>query len=329
MKKRNNTIAVVTIILLLIISISAIFLSKPTLMGSLGLRTPTLGIGSKMVSKIDGMTMLYIPAGEFSMGYQDYDPSLQMYQMQFPLHMVYLASYWIDETEITNQMFTKFIDETKYVTDAEKNGYGIVALPQVYWQKVNGASWEKPRGPDSNISELENHPVVQISWNDANAYCLWAGRRLPTEAEWEKAARGFDMRLYPWGNSKPTGELANLPDIKFADYIKIDFITSEIDDGYTFTAPVGSYPDGASPFGVLDMAGNVWEWVNDWFGEDYISDSPMQNPIGPSSGEVHIIRGASWDVYYGDMAVNRQIDWPNASSASLGFRCAFSDEKWR
>jgi eukaryotic-like serine/threonine-protein kinase len=325
--KRRNVVLVLIITLVIIIVAVGILMTKGHLLGNSNGGSATLGIGSSKVSKIDGMRMVYVPAGEFYMGYQEYTASDPRYDLQFPKHIVALDSYWMDKTEVTNAMFSKFVDATGYVTEAEKRGNGHVALPKVYWKRVDGASWENPLGPDSNIKKLKKHPVVQVSWNDANAYCQWAGRRLPTEAEWEKAARGLDLRIYPWGNTEWTGELANLPDKNFAQYIDFAAVKSEVDDGYTYTAPVGSYPKGASPYGVLDMAGNVWEWVYDWIGKEYISDAPAENPSGPSSGVMRVIRGMSWDIDYGESAIYRQNNWPDQSSASLGFRCAVSAEK--
>lgn len=310
MKRRNVIFVILSIIVLLIIIIIILLLNQKP---------------GNMVSKLDGMTLIYIPAGEFTMGYTEKEIThVASSNYQFINHKVMLDGYWMDMTEVTNDMFAKFINETQYVTDAEKRGNGYVALPTVYWQRVDGASWKHPRGPDSNQGGFENHPVVQVSWNDAKGYCDWAGRRLPTDAEWEKAARGTDLRLYPWGNNEPNGELANLPDLKFKEYIKIDFIKPNYDDGYIFTSPVGSYPNGKSPYGILDMSGNVWEWVSDFASEDYVKHPEINNPKGPAFSEAHIIRGASWDVEYGATSVHREMDWTNESSASLGIRCAYS-----
>jgi formylglycine-generating enzyme required for sulfatase activity len=310
MKRRNIVIIISSIaVLLTIILICWLVNQKP----------------NKMVSKLDGMTMIYIPAGEFTMGYPEAEIAhVTNSNFQFINHKVYLDGYWMDMTEVTNDMFDKFTAETQYVTDAEKRGNGYVALPTVYWQRVEGASWKHPLGPDSNLGDLGNHPVVQVSWNDAKAYCDWAGRRLPTDAEWEKAARGTDSRFYPWGNNEPNGELANLPDLKFKEYIKNNFIKPNYDDGYIFTSPVGYYPKGKSPYEILDMSGNVWEWVSDFASEEYVNNPETNNPKGPASGAAHIIRGASWDVEYGATSVHREMNWTNESSASLGIRCAYS-----
>jgi formylglycine-generating enzyme required for sulfatase activity len=198
----------------------------------------------------DGIIMVYIPAGEFTMGSNDGKKN------EKPPHKVNLGGYWIGKTEVTVKQFRAFANAKNYVTQAESGG------------KEN---WKK------SSFEHENHPVVWVSWNDANAYCQFMSEskgfqfKLPTEAQWEKAARGNDARKYPWGNQKPDKNLSNIK-----------------------TCLVGSYPKGASPYGVLDMAGNVWEWCSDWYSKDYYRNAPRENPKGPSNGLTHVIHGGSW-----------------------------------
>jgi formylglycine-generating enzyme required for sulfatase activity len=251
---------------------------------------------------VDGMTMVYVPAGTFLMGSADDDPVAQSNEK--PQHQVTLDAFWIDQTEVTKAQFRKFIQETNYKTTAEKEGKGWVPeAPNGNWKAVSGANWQYPTGPDS-LAE-DTHPVVQVSREDASAYCAWAESRLPTEAEWEKAARGTDGRTYPWGGEPPNGSLLN-----FAKNVG-------------GTTPVSSYPKGVSPYGVYDMAGNVWEWVQDWYGEDYYANSPTENPTGPTSGTSRVMRGGSWYDVEGNVRTARRVNIdPGAWVSHVGFRCA-------
>jgi serine/threonine-protein kinase len=282
--------------------------------------TPTLGIGSTMISEIDGMEYVYVPAGEFLMGSTDDDTMADGNEK--PQHAVYLDGYWMARTEVTNAMFARFVDETGYQTDAEQGGSGY-AFDRTAggWKDTPDADWRHPRGPASDLAGLDDHPVVQVSWNDATAYCQWAGSRLPTEAEWEKAARGTDGRIYPWGNAAVAGDLLNFADANLA----MSWADEAVDDGYQFTAPVGSYPAGASPYGALDMAGNVWEWVADWYDGGYYAQSPRENPTGPGSGSTRVLRGGSWFYpAYDVRAANRFLPPPDDRNDNVGFRCARS-----
>ena len=267
------------------------------------------------------MTLLYVPAGEFLMSAASSDAKASAYEK--PQHTVYLDAFWIDQTAVTNVQFKKFIDTTGYKTDADKQGSGCVPdLTKTEWSDTQGANWQHPRGLGSNLDGLDDHPVVQVSWNDAQAYCQWAGGDLSTEAQWEKAARGDDQRIYPWGNQAEAGNLLNFAD-RNLDTGGADMT---IDDGYQFTAPVGHYPDGASPCGALDMAGNVWEWVRDWYDQEYYVSSPSRNPAGPGTGDTHVLRGGSWysvapydvraSARSGYLAGYRIINY------FVGFRCA-------
>jgi len=260
----------------------------------------------------DGSIMVLVPEGEFTMGSNESDD-------EKPPHKVYIDAYYIDKYEVTNQQFKRFVDETGYKTDAEKGGGGWVYDGKDWKQKFS-ASWKDPFGDGVGISNKMSHPVVQVSWNDAVAYAKWAGKRLPTEAEWEKAARGADGRKYPWGNEW------NGKNCNFADR-NTDFSWSDknVDDGYKYLAPVGSYPAGASPYGVMDMAGNVWEWCSDWYDKNYYKNSPSKNPQGPSAASARVIRGGSWlDVAVFCRSANRDRIYPGIGWIICGVRCAAS-----
>jgi eukaryotic-like serine/threonine-protein kinase len=275
----------------------------------------TLEIGSKQISAPDDMAMVYVPEGNFLMGSNEGPDS------EKPTHTVWLNAFWIDQTEVTNLQFIKFVGESNYTTDAEiANWSYLFEMSSEKWVKVAGVNWRHPYGPTSALDKLENHPVSYMSWNDASAYCKWAGRRLPSEAEWEKAARGTDSRFYPWGDSKPSKYLLNYADKN----LSVGWADINSDDGYSFTSPVGHYPEGASPYGALDMSGNVWEWVNDWYDPNYyLSQTIWSNPTGPITKSGRVLRGGSW---YDTGTVTRSsfrlgyypMDW----YAYYGFRCA-------
>ena len=226
----------------------------------------------KLGSNQDGMEMVAVPAGEFQMGSKAGDRD------QKPVHTVYLDAYWIDKTEVTNAM---------------------------YAQCVASGKCQAPKYTKDSTSNAENQPVVGVSWSNAITYCTWAGRRLPSEAEWEKAARGTDGRIYPWGNQDPDNTLLNYNGEQGS------------------TTPVGQFPEGASPYGALDMAGNAWEWVNDWYGE--YPSARQENPMGPASGKNRVLRGGCWDDSGQFVrAVYRNWLEPNGRLLNYGFRCASS-----
>ncbi|MFC2083549.1 formylglycine-generating enzyme family protein [Bacteroidota bacterium] len=290
----------------------------------------------KMITKIrekDGMVMVYIPEGEFSMGSTIGESlvflnfKLFAFPDQRPKHKVFLDGYWIDQTEVTVGMFKKFIEVTGHKTSAEKEGWGKPwrdGPKEDEWPMIPGTDWLHPQGPESITHE--DHPVVQVSWEDAIAYVKWIGGSLPTEAQWEKAARGTDGRRFPWGDEFD-GNFLNYGDSlcpvgRWRDH--------KYNDGYAYTSPVGSYPDGASPYGVLDMAGNVWEWVADWYYEDYYENSTYQNPVGPFNGQVKAQRGGSW--YDGEPeawvnCVVRHQNPVNDRYEDVGFRCVMPAKK--
>jgi formylglycine-generating enzyme required for sulfatase activity len=275
--------------------------------------------GATTVSSQDGMTLVYVPAGPFIMGSKRDDPNAD--EDEKPQHTVDLDAFWIDQTEVTNGMFARFVAETDYLTDAEQQGGGEIWTADNEASFTEGANWRNPHGPTSNINGRDNHPVTQVSWRDAVAYCLWAGRRLPTEAEWEKAARGDEGQPYPWGYQEAAGHLANFADIS----LNVDWAAEDTNDNYRWTAPAGNYPAGASPYNALDMGGNLYEWVFDWYDGDYYGRSPGDNPTGPEGGIDRVLRGGSWassGIY--TRAAFRYHELPGTVSHLFGFRCAVS-----
>ncbi len=252
-----------------------------------------------MLAPKDEMLLVYIPAGEFMMGSTRADDP-QTLDEEMPQHKVYLDAYWIDQNEVTNAQYALCVADNGACTPP-RDTYSLT------------------RGSYFGDNQYGNYPVIYVSWSQAAAYCAWAGRRLPTEAEWEKAARGPAGNIYPWGNDFD-GTRANYCDINCNNGWKDD----NFDDGYTDTAPVRDYPTGASEYGVLDMAGNVYEWIADWYGpyrRDYQS-----NPTGPAEGQEHIIRGGSWgdDAAHIRAAVRSHVAYLDFQENFIGFRCARS-----
>ena len=272
-----------------------------------------------------------IPAGSFVMG--DSSGDRNPADGEVPQHRVTLESFSIDATSVTNDDFARFIDATGYRTEAEVFGYSAVfhlalaaAAEDVvgqppgtpWWLGVRGADWRHPGGPDSTLEGLGDHPVVHVSWNDAQQYCEWAGRRLPTEAEWEYAARGgLDQKKYPWGDEEPDedGWRINIWQGEFPRH-------NTLDDGWLTTAPVRTFePNG---YGLWQMVGNVWEWASDRFSPDYYRQSPEQSPTGPETGESRILRGGSYlcHISYCNRYRNaaRSQNTPDSSMGNAGFR---------
>jgi len=273
----------------------------------------TLGIGSTQKREKDGMLMVYVLEGPFMMG------SNAGEEAERPVHTVTLKAFWIDQTEVTNAMFHAFVQANNFQTEAERIGKAyFLDLSTKSWQRIDGIDWQHPRGPESNLNGLSAHPVVDVSWNDAVAYCAWVGGRLPSEAEWEKAARGTDGRIFPWGNEVPNGDFLNFADVS----LDVDWADKSMNDGNQLTAPVGSYPGGASPYGVLDMAGNVWEWVDDWYDVYPGGDKAASSDFGIT---YRVLRGGSWD--YQDSyarSAYRLRGTPYDAGSNIGFRCARS-----
>jgi sulfatase modifying factor 1 len=253
---------------------------------------------------------LRIPRGVLMMGSDRGTPA------ERPVHRVTISAFWIDRLEVTNADFAAFVAATAHVTDPERAGVGWHWDRE--WREVPGADWRHPHGPGSSIGGLERHPVVQVSWRDADAYCRRRHARLPTEAEWERAARGNDSRTYPWGDEAPRKAARYR-----ASYGSDECCRADPGDGYLFTAPVGSFPLGQSPFAVQDLAGNVWEWVQDWFDPEFYSRSPAVDPVNRTPAERTVIRGGGWgNDPWGLRSTLRHANPPDIGLSMVGFRCA-------
>ncbi len=254
--------------------------------------------------------LVSVPAGTLKMGAPDGEPA------ERPVHPVSVSAFVIDRFETTNTDFTAFVQATGHVTDPERTG--VAWHWDGAWREVAGADWRRPRGPGSSIDGLGQHPVVQVSWGDARAYCAWRGMRLPTEAEWERAARGAGDRRYPWGDDPPgTGGRFR------ASYGSDRCCAADAGDGFLFTAPVGRFPLGRSPFGVEDLAGNVWEWVEDWFAESFYARSPGTDPLNRTPTGRKVIRGGGWgNDPSGLRSTLRHANPPDIGLSMVGFRCA-------
>jgi len=238
-----------------------------------------------------------------------------------PRHQVTLDPFSLDPYEVTNRQFERFVQATGYQTTAEKKGTAEVRVAGQGWQETKGVTWRHPEaGPDVFASGRAEHPVVNVSWHDAEAYCRWAGKRLPTEAEFEYATRAGTQTIYWWGNFSPgTRQVANVADESARTILPV--ILAGYDDGYLTTAPVGSYE--ANPFGLFDMTGNVAEWTADWYDGLYYRKSPERNPTGPSSGDSRMIRGGGWnDAASGIRPTSRGGGVPTKRDTRTGFRCA-------
>ncbi|HXX92691.1 MAG TPA: formylglycine-generating enzyme family protein [Planctomycetota bacterium] len=235
-----------------------------------------------------GPPMVWIPGGWFRMGSEH-----PMMTDARPLHRVRVDGFWMDATDVTNADFARFVEATHYVTVAEKpmgrlrpGSFAFVpgtalpgeAPPGAPWFRfVEGADWRHPEGPGSSIGTRPDHPVVQISWDDAAEYARWAGKRLPTEAEWEFAARGgLEGQRYPWGD-RLTPDGTWRANIWQGEFPKVNTLA----DGYLTTSPVRAFPPNG--YGLYDMAGNVWQWCSDWYRADAYTPSPAENPRGPDS----------------------------------------------
>jgi sulfatase modifying factor 1 len=249
-------------------------------------------------------SMVLIPAGTFAMGSPTEDGNAN----EHPQHRVSLESFQIDAHEVTNKQFRKFVEMTDHVTDAEKRGRGWVWVEND-WKEVEGADWRHPKGPSSGIEEIMNHPVVQVSWNAADAYCRWAGKRLPTEAEWEYACRAGATSTYCFGDT--------------VSHDQANYSGTGGRDKWEGTAPVGSFPPNA--WELFDLHGNVWEWCLDFYDENYYERSSAANPINENQALFRVMRGGAWDYCaLGMRSAHRGADFPFSSSDARGFRCVVS-----
>lgn len=237
--------------------------------------------------------MVLVPAGDFLMGSDSWSGS------EKPAHKVFLDRYYIDQFEVSNMAFAEFLNEVGNQIEgvAGKAHWVEESDPDLQIHRFDGV-WQADPG-------RENHPMNEVTWFGARAFCEWRTARLPSEAEWEKAARGTDGRTYPWGEAEPTCEMANFSGC------------------YYDSVPVDSYPAWVGPYGTYNMAGNVHEWTNDWYNEEYYANSPNKNPTGPESGDYKVFRGASW--FNGSFQTRTTYRYPKLPVLTYkanGFRCA-------
>lgn len=287
---------------------------------------------SRQFGAARGMVLL---GGEFLMGTDRADLAW-LGDGEMPVRAVTVKPFYIAECATTNLEFEEFVTATGYVSEAEKFGWSYVFHKEVsakakrstagvaagteWWIGVEGACWKRPEGAGSNLKKREHHPVVHVSWHDAAAFCLWAGKRLPTEAEWEFAARGgLAQKIYPWGDELMPGgkHQCNIWQGKFPTF-------NSGADGFVSRAPAKSF--AANGYNLYNMAGNVWEWCGDWFSPNYHLGGPRENPSGPPSGEMKLMKGGSYLCHASYCnryrVAARTGNTPDSASGHCGFRCA-------
>jgi formylglycine-generating enzyme required for sulfatase activity len=279
--------------------------------------------------------MVPLPGGTFRMGTDTKDGF--PLDGEGPIRSVTVDPFQMDRFPVTNAEFRRFVDATGYFTEAERFGWSFVFWSLIpsdrrdeligdtvaaapWWCKVSGANWKTPEGPGSSIGNRLDHPVVHVSWNDSLSYAKWINKRLPTEAEWEYAARGgLDQKLYPWGNElTPDGK--HMCNIWQGEFPNID--TAE--DGYSGTSPVDAFP--SNQYGLYSIAGNTWEWCADWFESGGHSEEISLNPSGPLHGQTKTMKGGSFLCHRSYCnryrVAARTSNTPDSSSSNIGFRCA-------
>lgn len=253
-----------------------------------------------------------------------------------PIREVHVDPFYIDRHPVTNEQFAEFTRATGYRTESERHGWSFVfeghlapeerarlvsdRAPGVnWWCKVNGADWAHPEGPDTSVTARPHHPVVHVSWHDASAYCAWAGKRLPTEAEWEYASRGgLEQKIYPWGDELEPGGV-HLCNVWQGDFPNTDLGL----DGFTATAPVDSFPPNG--YGLFTITGNAWQWCHDWFHPSHHIAATRSNPAGPSSGTARVMKGGSYLCHRSYCnryrVAARTANTPDSATTNITFRC--------
>ncbi len=275
--------------------------------------------------------MVKLDGGPFWMG-TDYAQGFPQ-DGEGPVREVTVDPFYIDLHPVTNDQFAEFVAKSGYVTEAERFGWsfvfqGHVKRPEIvdqrvpnvsWWCKINGSDWRHPEGPDESIATRNHHPAVQVSWNDATAYAAWAGKRLPTEAEWEYASRGgAEQKLFPWGDElTPDGQhMCNVWQGQFPD-------VDSAEDGFSAPSPVDAFP--ANGYGLYAVAGNTWEWCADWFHPAYHVTATRHNPVGPPTGTARVMKGGSYLCHASYCnryrVAARTSNTPDSATTNIGFRC--------
>jgi formylglycine-generating enzyme len=303
---------------------------------SAGERLATNSTGTAPRSSVDARDrMIELPGSSFLMGTADTEGFPE--DGEGPVREVRLDRFWIDRYPVTNRLFGQFVQETAYKTEAERFGWSFVFWGHIsrkrfqqlvadtvaaapWWCQVPGAHWRAPEGPGSHIESRVDHPVVHVSWNDAQRFCEWSGQRLPTEAEWEYAARGgLVQKIHPWGDKlRPGGK--HLCNIWQGEFPRED--TGE--DGYRGTCPVEAFPPNG--YGVYSVTGNTWEWCSDWFSASFHQNGSRNNPQGPTAGQAKVIKGGSFLCHHSYCnryrVAARSSNTPDSTTSHMSFRCA-------